>query len=117
MDKEVIIIDYKSSQNVNFNKKLVPLGLSLQLPTYAIFIQDNYQDYLVTGLYIQNILTDNEDIDKSYLLKGITLKDEEIVSHIDQNLDGKSKYVASLELTKKEQFLVLIPLHILLKKN
>lgn len=101
MDKEVIIIDYKSSTSLNFNKKLVPIGLSLQLPTYAIFIEDNYKDYLVTGLYIQNILTDNEDIDKSYLLKGITLKDEEIISHIDKNLDGKSKYVSSLELTKK----------------
>lgn len=100
MDKEVIIIDYKSSKNVNFNKKLVPLGLSLQLPTYAIFIQDNYKDYLITGLYIQNILTEDEDIDKNYLLDGITLKDQKIISHIDLNLEDKSKYIDGLQLTK-----------------
>ena len=98
-DKEIIVVDYKT-YDFKFEKNKVPYGLNMQLPLYSILLEEAYKDYKVTGVYIQNILIDkSKNVDKPYYLNGLTLKDLEVVSHIDEGF-AQSSFIKGLGTNK-----------------
>ena len=98
-DKEIIVVDYKT-YDFKFEKNKVPFGLNMQLPLYSILLEEAYKDYKVTGVYIQNILIDkSKNVDKPYYLNGLTLKDLEVVPHIDEGF-AQSSFITGLGTNK-----------------
>ena len=98
-DKEIIVVDYKT-YDFKFEKNKVPYGLNMQLPLYSILLEEAYKDYKVTGVYIQNILVDkSKNVDKPYYLNGLTLKDLEVVPHIDEGF-AQSSFITGLGTNK-----------------
>lgn len=99
-DKEIYIVDYKTG-DASFTKEFVPIGLSLQLPIYSVLIKNTYPEYSISGIYIQNVLRKEKELDSIYKLDGITINDEEKISHLEHSLDGQSKYISGLSKTAK----------------
>ena len=98
-DKEVIIVDYKTGGE-SFNKAYIPHGLSLQLLVYSLLVKKNYPEYSQAGIYIQNVLSNEDNIDKMYKLSGITINENEKLEHLEHALSNYSKYVQGLRKTK-----------------
>jgi hypothetical protein len=92
------IVDYKTG-GFHFNSKKVEYGINMQLPIYAILAKHNYPSYKVAGLYIQNVLTNEEETEKNYLLGGITLDDLNIVSKF-VDINEIEKYIAQVKINK-----------------
>jgi ATP-dependent helicase/DNAse subunit B len=92
-------VDYKTG-NTEFNKELVKHGLSLQLPIYSLLIKKNYPEYSQTGIYIQNVLSDDKNIDDIYKLTGITINSNEKLARLEHSLSGSSKYINQLTMNK-----------------
>ena len=98
-DKEVAIVDYKTGAFA-FHKEKIHCGLNMQLPIYAILSKKEYPEYRVTGLYIQHLLEKELLTEKKYMLDGLTIYDDEVFAHLDENyLD--SSYVLGLKYVKK----------------
>ena len=104
-DKEAIIVDYKSSNSLYFNKDYVQYGLNMQLPTYALLSNEVWPDYKVHGLYIQHILTEDYSFEKSYALNGVSLKDVSFIERIEPNIgnnENNSIYLQSISLNSDQ---------------
>lgn len=111
-DKFVTLIDYKTGSET-FEEKLINVGESLQLPSYALLMHDcpDYQKYTVGGLYINNVIhsTVGETIDNpeepTFLkLKGKTLADVDYVTSMEPNyFSGTAKYI-NIKGTKSGPF-------------
>ena len=112
VSKTIAVVDYKTG-SFKFDKKKVAVGLDLQLPLYAFLLSKKYPEYLIAGVYIQNVLLEKENIKDSdaYLLDGITINDLNLIKLIDPTLgtittdDGKicpaSQYIKSIKVTAK----------------
>lgn len=100
VDKEIIVVDYKTG-NASFKKDYVEFGLSLQLPLYSLLISKTYPEYSITGVYIQNVLSQEQDENKLYRLDGITINDEAKINRLEHSIDKSSKYIAGLNKTSK----------------
>ena len=91
-NENVAIIDYKSGGEV-FNASLLPFGLSMQLPTYALFMSKLKEKSLISGLFIQTVLLDNKDsfdsrvnpsdLSKTYKLDGVMCDDIDAIKELD----------------------------------
>lgn len=99
-DKEIIVVDYKTGPT-SFDEEYVNIGLSLQLPIYCLLIKKYYPEYTPIGIYIQNILDKEENVDKKYKLSGIMINDEGKLEHLEHGLSGYSKYIKGLRKTAK----------------
>ena len=103
-----IIIDYKTGlvsstlDNINY-------GLNMQLPTYIYLVQKGLvPNYQINGFYLQKVLTnqtldseDNEKDTKNNLkLKGYTINNEDIISHIDDTYQN-SEIISAMKTTQK----------------
>jgi hypothetical protein len=101
-NKYMTIIDYKSGK-FNFDYRKVEHGINMQLPIYAFLSthQDKYKDYKVQGIYIQNILTNDENEDKNFLLTGVTLNDMNLVNKF-VGLDNVKTYISNLRIDKDQ---------------
>lgn len=110
--KELIVVDYKTGK-FYYDKRKNIYGIDLQLPIYSLLLNTEYKDYANVGMYIQNIcLSKKELLEKNanpYYLVGITLKDDDAVKRLDNNLghfdcDGnliqKSQYIKSIKIKK-----------------
>ena len=106
----VSIIDYKIGSE-SFNENKVQYGLSLQLPTYALYakMSDELKDKQIIALAIQPLLSDQidkvclEDEDK-YLsglkMKGAFADDQDVLYTIDKNIRERSVYIG-ITITSK----------------
>ena len=99
-NKEIIVIDYKTG-NFEFNKNEVQVGLSLQLPIYSLLINKYYPEYSQTGVYIQTVLSDEDNIDDKYKLKGISINSDGKLERLEHYLQQKSKFIDKLYLGQK----------------
>ncbi|WP_078548250.1 helicase-exonuclease AddAB subunit AddB [Litchfieldia alkalitelluris] len=115
------VIDYKSSQK-SLNLTEVYYGLALQMITYLDVIITHSKDWLGTSatpagvLYFhvhdpmvnsKSILSDesiDDEIFKSFKMKGLLLGDEESVRLMDQSLDAGHSKVVSAALKKDGSF-------------
>ena len=87
ISKTIAVVDYKTGK-FKFDKKKVELGLNLQLPIYALLLGCEFPEYIIAGVYIQNVLLDKDNVKDTdaYLLDGITLNDLNIIKLIDPSL-------------------------------
>lgn len=111
-DKYFLCIDYKTG-NTKFDEEKMKYGLSTQLPTYTILTSSDrrFENYLLAGIYINNVLTNSIKKDKeedelipSYLkLNGKTIGDINIISLIDDTIaDDKSSFISGISLKKSD---------------
>ncbi len=101
-NNHVIIVDYKTGE-VHFDERLLKYGLSLQLPIYDYLLTDKY-NYVVLGIYIQKIIDkEEEEIDKKYLLDGVTNIDPKFIKILLKDIKEKeaSKYIKNLSFNNK----------------
>lgn len=105
----VSIIDYKIGSE-SFNEKKVQYGLSLQLPTYALYVKlgKDYIDKKIIALAIQPLLSKNADsapkseIDQyraGLKMSGTFIDDQQILYTIDKNIFEKSIYLGGVTIT------------------
>ncbi|MCX4365192.1 MAG: PD-(D/E)XK nuclease family protein [Bacilli bacterium] len=108
-DKNVIIIDYKTSNSQTINKDYFEFGIDIQLPIYLYLLKQLDSNLEVTGLYLQHILNldmkyePNKDAisekKKKLKLDGITFNDEQTISLFDDTYE-KSEVIQSMKVTK-----------------
>lgn len=102
----VFVVDYKTGSET-FSPKELEHGESMQLPTYALLLanSEEYKDYQLVGLYINNVIDkslkitkgENDLISKNLRLKGVTLNDQKIITLIDNTFaDGTSSFINSI---------------------
>lgn len=107
----VSIIDYKIGSE-SFNENKVQYGLSLQLPTYALYVKQSkdFADKQIIALAIQPLLSKNadtasqDDIDQynaGLKMSGTYIDDQEILYTIDKNIFEKSVYLGGVTVTSK----------------
>lgn len=104
-NKELIIIDYKTG-NTSLEKEKIPYGLSLQLPLYSYLVRNNYPSYIQGGIYIQNVLNNNDKGTPDLKLKGISLFDRNVLSTFDKNLkcsSVRSKYFKGVSISANDE--------------
>ena len=113
-NSEAILVDYKTGSE-SFERNKLEYGLSMQLPTYAyLFHQsEEYKDYNIAGLYINNVINgsfdseraDNEIIDSYLKLNGITVADMDCIKKIDSSIaNDKSFFLKGVSLKKDGNF-------------
>lgn len=112
-NKFLALIDYKTS-NVKFTPNKINLGQSLQLPSYALLVSQHhdYQNYIVGGLYINQVIPDDiniriDDINNlTYLkLKGRSLENLDYCLAMEPNYLNKDiKFIANIFPTGKSAF-------------
>lgn len=102
---DVRIIDYKSG-DTEWSKEKQEAGLQLQLPLYAMAVQQ--EDTTITGMYyfkIKDFVADADAVNmpmKEYKLSGPTLEDINVFMNNDGTLDnGKASEVIGAEITMK----------------
>lgn len=106
--KKAMIVDYKTSDYV-FDPKQIEYGFHLQLPIYALLLEQHYQDYSIVGLYINQILNDptgttyQEDDLKYLLYRGITSDEEEDLLALEPNFP-EFKYIGKIKKSKDGGF-------------
>lgn len=109
----VTLIDYKSGKE-EFKENYIEYGLSLQLPTYSILIDNDpkFKDKEVLGLFIEPLINPDANkicftdpkYDNGIRLKGVFLNDLDAMLTLDPNLKDGSKYIASAKVKKDETF-------------
>ena len=91
----VAVIDFKTG-NPEFDINKLDFGLSMQLPVYLYLIHhsDLFKNVIVLGLYLQKIVNakpkaysnaTKEDKDKVFKLQGYSLKDQGLISLLDDS--------------------------------
>lgn len=104
--KYLVMIDYKTGSSGNFDERFLKDGLSSQLPTYALLAKESeYKDYLVSGLYINHVYSNDEielkedKLIPDYLrLSGRTLENYKAIFAFDSSIaGGKSSFIAGVE--------------------
>lgn len=109
-DKYYICIDYKTG-NTKFESENLKYGLSSQLPTYSLLINntDKYKDLEVIGLYINNIIDKSLKVDTNpdkiinpfYKLNGKTIDIIDQIKLIDPTIDsGESVFINGIKISK-----------------
>jgi ATP-dependent helicase/DNAse subunit B len=110
------VVDYKSGGE-SFDEQLVPFGWSLQLPIYALMLQEHptFKRKEILGLFIQHIIETSMDpktieIDgkiypKSFQLDGIAIADRTKLQWFDETLrDGQSHFLQGVSIVKSGEF-------------
>lgn len=109
-DQYYICIDYKSGKT-SFDEKKFEYGLSSQLPTYLMLINNDerFKDYVPIGMYINRLITDqlkptildNEEFPEYLKLDGKTLGDLNKIDLIDSSYrQGTAKFIKSITILK-----------------
>ncbi|MCH5171735.1 MAG: PD-(D/E)XK nuclease family protein [Erysipelotrichales bacterium] len=106
------IIDYKTGSET-FNKKEVPFGFSMQLPTYALLLSENdkFKEMEMLGFYIQKVVMNKIGIPEdnasfyrdSFKLMGESTNDIEKMKTFDSTC-ASSLYIKSYGITKNGDF-------------
>lgn len=115
--KYVAAVDYKTGSSGDFKPDYLVYGKSSQLPTYAYLIQEDarYSDYVVSGLYINHIIKNDNDmtIKKDRLiqdhlrLSGKSLTDIDAISSFDSTVaDGKSEFIKGISVNKAGELMI-----------
>lgn len=112
----ITVVDYKSGAE-SFDEQLLPFGWSLQLPIYALMLQEHpsFQGKEVLGLFIQHIIEtsmnpktieiDGNVYPKSLQLDGIALADRNQLQWFDETIrDGQSQFLQGVSIVKSGEF-------------
>lgn len=112
----IAVVDYKSGAE-SFDDRLIQYGWSLQLPIYALMLENhpNYSNKEVLGLFIQHIIEtainpDQIDIDrqsfpKKYQLDGIIVDDPALIALFDDTIQThKASFLEGVHILKKGGF-------------
>lgn len=107
MDEEkkcLAIVDYKTNE-FTFKKEKTKCGIDMQLPVYAYLLKENYQDFQNTGMYIQNVCLDKNELkkDNKYKLAGLTVRSLETVKRFEPSIGNR--YDENGKLIKKSQYI------------
>jgi ATP-dependent helicase/DNAse subunit B len=110
------VVDYKSGAE-SFDEQLLPFGWSLQLPIYALMLQEHpsFKGKEILGLFIQHIIETSMDpktieIDgalypKSLQLDGIAMADRNKLQWFDETIrDGQSQFLQGVSIVKSGEF-------------
>lgn len=109
-DKYLTLVDYKTSTQDHFDEKLLPYGLSLQLPLYSYVasVDSTFKDKTLLGLFIGHVLDTNPNStkDKSlserrenfYKLDGVFLDSKEGMASLDATYQS-SDFIKGCNLT------------------
>ena len=110
------VVDYKSGAE-SFDEQLLPFGWSLQLPIYALMLQEHpsFKGKEILGLFIQHIIETSMDpktieIDgalypKSLQLDGIAIADRNKLQSFDETIrDGQSQFLQGVSIVKSGEF-------------
>jgi len=119
-EDEVIasVVDYKTGTTASLREKLMPYGLSLQLPSYMYLLRRSnpfHKKIRFGGFYLQYLINNDRKYDKeksleqrkweSLQLDGYTTDDMEILDQWDHTYrDGKSEVIRGLKLKKDGTF-------------
>lgn len=105
VSNSLIVIDYKTG-NFSFDKRKTKFGLDMQLPIYVYLLADKYPSYKTSGIYIENILLDNEDLKNKYPYRfdGLTVNNKNVIKLIDPTFgtltdDDGNEIIESIYLT------------------
>lgn len=84
VSKALIVIDYKTGK-FSFDKRKTEYGLDMQLPIYVYLLSEKYPSFNTTGIYIENILLDSEQLKTKYPYRydGLTVNNQNIIKLID----------------------------------
>lgn len=112
----IAVVDYKSGAE-SFDEDLIEFGWSLQLPIYALMLENHpdYQHRDVLGLFIQHIIETslnaktieigNQSYPRSYQLDGIIVNQKEKIQILDNTvLEGKTQFIQGVSVVKKGGF-------------
>jgi ATP-dependent helicase/nuclease subunit B len=112
----VSVVDYKSGAE-SFDEDLIEFGWSLQLPIYALMLENHpdYQNKDILGLFIQHIIEtslnaktieiDETTYPRSYQLDGIIVNQAEKIQILDDTiLKGKAEFIQGVSVVKKGGF-------------
>ena len=110
------VVDYKSGAE-SFDEQLIPFGWSLQLPIYALMLQEHpsFQGKEMLGLFIQHIIEtsmnpktielDGQLYPKSLQLDGIAVSDRHKLQWFDETIrDGQSQFLEGVSIVKSGEF-------------
>lgn len=102
--KCLAIVDYKTNE-FTFKKEKTKCGIDMQLPVYAYLLKENYQDFQNTGMYIQNVCLDKNEIKKEnkYRLSGLTIRNLETMKRFEPSLGNR--YDEFGKQIKKSQYI------------
>ena len=99
INKDYMIIDYKTGNSDKIDSKLFKFGIDIQLPIYLYLLKNLDKDNAVVGMYLQHILPGfisykdilKKDIDEyrlsSLRLDGLTLDDESKIKQFDSTYE------------------------------
>ena len=99
INKDYMIIDYKTGNSDKIDSKLFKYGIDIQLPIYLYLLKNLDKDNVIVGMYLQHILPGfiaykdilKKDIDEyrlsSLRLDGLTLDDESKIKQFDSTCD------------------------------
>jgi ATP-dependent helicase/DNAse subunit B len=110
------VVDYKSGAE-SFDEQLLPFGWSLQLPIYALMLQEHpsFKGKEILGLFIQHIIEtsmdpktieiDGNEYPKSLQLDGIAIADRSQLQWFDDTIrDGNSQFLQGVSIVKSGEF-------------
>jgi ATP-dependent helicase/nuclease subunit B len=110
------VVDYKSGAET-FDEQLLPFGWSLQLPIYALILQEHpsFQGKEILGLFIQHIIEtslnpktielNGQLYPKSLQLDGIAVGDRSKLQWFDKTVvDGQSQFLEGVSIVKSGEF-------------
>lgn len=119
-NNNIIVIDYKTSSNLNhyLDLSMAHHGLKLQLPTYMYLANKVYENANITGIYLQGINRPkaNEKIEDNLRFVGYTLDDIDTINNINEKYLRNVAFKSDGDLTayskvlSKEDFSKLIRL-------
>lgn len=108
INKDVIIIDYKTGTSATINRKYFEYGIDIQLPIYLYLLKNDNSNTNIVGMYLQHILKglvyrNKTNKNKTYeeiksddlKLDGLSLDDESKLREFDDCYD-KSEIISGL---------------------
>ena len=108
INKDMMIIDYKTGNSDKINSKLFKFGIDIQLPIYLYLLKNLDKDNQIVGMYLQHILPGfisykdilKKEIDEyrlsSLKLDGLTLDDDSKIKEFDSSYED-SDVIKSLK--------------------